>query len=432
VAEKFDAIIVGAGPAGLSAAYILAKSGLKVIIFERGDYPGAKNVMGGVLYRQPTEEIFPEFWKTAPLERPIVQQGMWVLARESAVTASHRNQVFAREPYNCFTVLRARFDKWLAKQVTDAGALLVPETVVEEAIKNDEGQVIGVRVGRAEGEVHAEAVIAADGVNSLLAKSLGLHKEWKPNEVSVAVKEIISLPKEKIEDRFNLEEGMGATIELTGAVADGMMGLGFIYTNKESLSVGMGVMLNDLIGSGKSPNELLENLKTHPMVKPLVAGGEIKEYMGHLIPEGGLEAIPKLYTDGLMVIGDAAGLVNAMHREGSNLAMLSGKFAAETVLEARSEKDFSARMMSRYEKRLMESVIGADLKKYRRAPRFFESSPHLFSLYPQLLNDAAAEFITVDGVPKRQKQWKIIGMARQRRSLLGMARDLWGAWRSLP
>jgi len=168
------------------------------------------------------------------------------------------------------------------------------------------------------------------------------------------------------------------------------------------------------------------------MIKPLVVGGEFKEYMVHLIPEGGLNSMPKLYTDGLMVVGDAAGLVNAMHREGSNLAMLSGKLAAETVLEARAEKDFSARMMSRYEKRLMESVIGADLRKYRRAPHFFESSPHLFSLYPQLLNDAAAEFITVDGVSKREKQWKIIGMARKRRSLLGMARDLWGAWRSLP
>ncbi|UCC68491.1 MAG: FAD-dependent oxidoreductase, partial [Armatimonadota bacterium] len=352
--EKFEVIVVGAGPAGLSAAYLLAKAGLKVVVIERGDFPGSKNVMGGVLYRQPTEEIIPDFWREAPLERHLVETQTWVLTERAAFKGAHRHASFGEEPYNAFSVLRARFDKWMGQKVREAGALIVPETVVESALMEG-GRVIGVHTGRPDGDLYADVVIAADGGNSLLAQDVGLRKEIPPDQVAVAVKEVIALPRETIEDRFNVSGDEGATIELYADATWGMAGTAFIYTNRESLSVGCGALLSQLMERSVQPNDLLERFKSHPMVAPLLEGGETREYLAHLIPEGGLRGMPKLSTHGLLVVGDAAMLVNSMHREGSNLAMISGKFAAETVLEAKKRGDFSAGTLGHYDRLLRES-----------------------------------------------------------------------------
>jgi len=429
-AEKFDTIVVGAGPAGLSAAYTLAKAGLKVAVVERGDFPGSKNVMGGVLYRQPTEEVFPEFWRTAPLERVLIEQGAWVLTEKAAFKFGHRHQAFNEEPYNAFTVLRARFDKWIAQQVRDAGALVIPETVVESPIMDGE-KVIGVRTGRPDGDLYADVVIAADGVNSLLAQAAGLRPEIDPDQVAVAVKEVIALPREVIESRFNLTGDQGAAIEMYADASWGMVGTGFIYTNKESLSVGCGALLSQLIERGVTPNELLEHMKAHPAVAPLLEGGETREYLAHLIPEGGLRGMPKLSTHGMLVVGDAAMLVNSMHREGSNLAITSGKYAAQAVLRAREWGDYSAESLSYYDQLVRDSFIYRDLYKYRNMSHFFERHPGFFALYPDLLNEAAREMLTVDGKSKRSKQRAIFWDALRKRSLVRMARDFYGAWRSV-
>ena len=428
--EKFDVVVVGAGPAGLSAAYILAKAGANVAVIERGDFPGSKNVMGGVLYRQPTEEVFPGFWREAPLERHIVETQAWVLTDRAAFKAAHRHEAFDREPYNAFTVFRARFDKWMAQQVREAGALIIPETVVESAIMED-GKVIGVRTGRPDGDLYADVVIAADGANSLLAQDVGLRDEIPASEAALAVKEVIALPREVVEDRFGLTGRQGATIELYADASWGMVGTAWIYANLDSLSIGVGALISQLVERGIQPNDLLEHFKSHPMVAPLLEGGETREYLAHLIPEGGLRGMPKLYTDGMVVVGDAAMFINSMHREGSNLAMMSGKLAAETILRARESSDFSGRSLAHYEKLVRESPIYKDLHKYRNMSRFFESHPEFFTLYPDLLNEAAREMLTVDGETKRAKQRKIFWSALKRRLPWRMALDFFRAWRSV-
>ncbi|UOF90562.1 FAD-dependent oxidoreductase [Fodinisporobacter ferrooxydans] len=402
--EKFDAIVIGAGPAGSAAALTMARAGMSVILLERGEFPGAKNIFGGVIYRKQLEDIVPEFWKEAPLERHIVEQRLWLMGRESAFTMGHRNEAY-KEPYNCWTGMRVKFDQWFAGKAEQAGAIPIYETVALELIKEGD-RVVGVKTDREDGDLYADVVIVADGVNSLIGKKLGIHKEWQPDEVSLAVKEMIQLPKEKIQDRFGLEGDEGVTIEFVGETTPGMAGMGFLYTNKDTISFGVGVMVSDLKKSRVKPYELLENIKKHPMIRKLIQGGETQEYAGHLIPEGGLRSVPQLSGSGWMVCGDAAQLVNFVHREGTNLAMTSGRFAGEAAIEAHKKGDFTHQTLRQYDEKLRNSFIHADLKKYQGLHGLLkEADPELlFNKLPLALNQAAYQMLLVDGVSKAEKQ----------------------------
>ncbi|MEA2642511.1 MAG: electron transfer flavoprotein-quinone oxidoreductase [Chloroflexota bacterium] len=400
-------------------------------MIERGDEPGTKNVMGGVLYRQPTEKIIPGWWRDAPVERPVVEERVWMITEDSMLQGGFKSNRYAEEPYNAFTVLRVKFDKWFADKATAAGALLITNTVVEDVLRDENGRIVGVRTGREEGEVRADVVIAADGVNSLLSKKAGLHGELAPENVALVVKEIINMSREKIEDRFLLNQNEGATIEVFGDSTARMLGYGFIYTNRDSLSVGTGALLSDFIKKKLKPNDLLEGFKSHPMLKKLLDGGEAKEYMAHLIPEGGAAAMPPVYTDGMLVVGDAAGMSNAIYREGSNLALVSAKLAAQTCIEAHEVGDFSARTLSRYKTLLDDSFIMKDLRLYSRTSSFFHQKPEFLELYPELLMEAAHTMLSVDSVPKQDKQRQVLRQLLGKRAPWELVRDAVGALRAL-
>jgi electron transfer flavoprotein-quinone oxidoreductase len=209
-----------------------------------------------------------------------------------------------------------------------------------------------------------------------------------------------------------------------------MLGYGFIYTNKESISIGTGALLQDLIESGRNVNDMLDRFKQHPAIAPLLRGGETVEYSAHLIPEGGYKKLPGLFSDGVVVVGDAAGFVNPVNREGANLAMLSGRLAAKAIIEAKARGDFSSASLSRYRELLDDSVVMKDLFKIRNTTDFAHARPHLFTEYPKVMAAAAREYLTVDGVPKKQKQAKIAAMLKgmPKRRLLN---DAWDAFRSL-
>ncbi|MEN9890752.1 MAG: hypothetical protein RLY78_1047 [Pseudomonadota bacterium] len=423
--EKFDAIVVGAGPSGNSAAYTLAQAGLKVLQIERGEYPGSKNVQGAILYADALEKIIPDFRDDAPLERHIIEQRMWVLDDHSFIGTHYRSDDDDKPPYNRYTIIRAQFDKWFSSKVREAGALLICETTVEELLM-DGTRCIGVRCDRMGGEVYADVVILADGVNSTLARKAGFHGEIQAKNVALAVKEILFMPEETIQARFNVGEESGVVIEMMGSVTEGMVGTGFLYTNKESLTIGVGCMLSDFKANPNrtSPYTLLEKLKRHPSIAPLIAGGEMKEYCAHLIPEGGFHAVPQVYGDGWMIVGDSGGFVNAAHREGSNLAMTTGRLAAETVIAAKAAgKAMDAKTLAAYKAALDDSFVMKDLKKYRDMPEVLHSSRQFFTQYPALLNRAAKTMFTVDGIDKKTKEREIFGSFKAARRWGGLVGD---------
>jgi electron transfer flavoprotein-quinone oxidoreductase len=430
--EKFDAIVVGAGPSGNAAAYTMAKAGLKVLQIERGEYPGSKNVQGAILYSDALEKIIPDFRDDAPLERHIIEQRVWVMDDESFVGTHYRSDTYNKPPYNRYTIIRAQFDKWFSSKVREAGALLICETTVEELLLDGE-RVIGVRCDRLGGEVYADVVVLADGVNSTLARKAGFHGELSPGNVALAVKEILFLPEEVIQQRFNINEEEGVVIELMGKVTEGMVGTGFLYTNKDSLTIGVGCMLGDFKSNPArtKPYELLEKLKKHPSIAPLIEGGEMKEYCAHLIPEGGFNAVPAIYGHGWLIVGDSGGFVNAVHREGSNLAMTSGRLAVETIIDLKAAKaEPTLKNLKAYKDKMDQSFVMKDLKKYRNLPDVLHGNPQFFTAYPELVNKAAKTFFTVDGVDKGTKEKEIMGSFRRARSLTGLVGDAFKLWRA--
>ncbi len=431
--SQFDAIVVGAGPSGNAAAYTLAKAGLKVLQIERGEYPGSKNVQGAILYANALEQIIPDFRDDAPLERHIIEQRMWLLDETSFVGTHIRSEDYNKPPYNRYTIIRAQFDKWFSSKVREAGALLICETTVNHLIM-DGDQVVGVSCDRLQGEVFADVVILADGVNSTLARKAGLHGEIKAENVALAVKEILFMPEDVIRQRFSVGEESGVVIEMVGRITDGMMGTGFLYTNKESLTIGVGCMLGDFKNNPNrtSPYALLEQMKRHPSIAPLIEGGEMKEYCAHLIPEGGFNAIPQIYGHGWMIVGDSGGFVNAVHREGSNLAMTTGRLAAETVINAKAAgKECRAESLKPYKTALDDSFVMKDLYKYRDMPTVLHKNPQFFTSYPDMVAQAARTMITVDGVDKKTKEREIFANFRKTRKLTGLVGDAYKLWKAI-
>ena len=249
--------------------------------------------MGGILYSQAIGEIIPDFYKEAPLERPITEQRVMILTGDSSLQLGYKTKEIAQAPYNSFSVLRAQFDGWFAQKVDQAGVMVIPKTVVDTVLKEN-NRVVGIQTEQGE-TLYEDCVLACDGINSLLSQKAGLHQEWQPQDVALAVKEVLTLPKEKIQDRFNLEDNQGCAIEFMGTISKGMTGIGFLYTNKESISLGIGCLLSDYQKSLIKPYDLIEEVKSHPAIKRFIDGAKTEEYLAHLIPEGGFYRLP-LFT----------------------------------------------------------------------------------------------------------------------------------------
>ncbi len=398
MSDGFEVVVVGAGPAGCAAAYTLAKAGIQVLLVERSKFAGGKNVTGGVLYGSVLNELIPEFWKEAPVERRVQRHVISMLSEKSSVSIDFNKDTSDHPESAGYTVLRAKFDRWFAQKVEEAGGMVITGSRADDLIMDD-GRVAGIVAGG--DSIAAKVVIAADGVNSLLADKAGLGISLAPENVNQGVKEVIKLPRETIEQRFNVTSDGGAAIHFLGFCTRGVHGGGFLYTNQESLSLGIVVQLKALLDNKLKSVELLESFKEHPTVREWVKGGTPVEYSAHLVPAGGLRMVPQLYTDGMLVAGDAAALVLSTGRalEGLNFALASGLAAAETVKMAREKDDFSQQTLSHYVKLMSDSFVLQDLVRFFGAPQFLEN-PRLYGVYPELACSLAGRVFEVDGNPK--------------------------------
>jgi len=404
--EKFDAIVVGAGPAGCACAYTMAKAGLNALVMERGSYPGAKNMWGGAFFGPQMSGLFPKFWEEAPVERFVNRHVISFLTEADSLSVDFKSYGHEDRSRQSFIMLRAKFDRWIAQKVEEAGVIVASGLAVDGLVMEG-GAVAGVKVG--EEEFLSDVVVLADGVNSLLAEQAGLRKKFSAEDMKQGVKEVIGLPRSVIEDRFNLKGDDGAIMEFLGDCTGGLPGGGFIYTNRESLSLGVVVQLGELVTHKVKASDLIERFKRHPFVSSLIAGGETLEYSAHLIPVAGMKMVPKLSADGVVVTGDAAALVlgTGLILEGANLAIASGVAAAQAVVAAKEKGDFSAGALAQYDETLKGQFVLKDLATFSKAPEFLENK-RIYETYPRLACDLSRQiFDSSDGNP-REHTFKVL------------------------
>jgi electron transfer flavoprotein-quinone oxidoreductase len=234
-----------------------------------------------------------------------------------------------------------------------------------------------------------------------------------------------------IDDRFGLVREQGFANEFVGCTA-GLRGGGFLYTNYDSLSIGLVFHLASLRTSGKTPYDLLNAFMEQPQVAKMIRGGRLQEYSAHLIPEGGYDMIPELAGNGILVAGDAAALCNAtgLNLEGINLASHSGVLAGKAVVEAHKNKDFSKQGLSVYKKLLEESYVIKDLKLYRKAPHMLHND-RIYNEYPEFMCGFMDYIYRINGAPKENVSKLILKAAREKVGLGNLLADGFSAWRAL-
>ncbi|MDX1418423.1 MAG: FAD-dependent oxidoreductase [Rubricoccaceae bacterium] len=420
--ETFDCIIVGGGVAGLSAAMTLARADARFLLIERGEWSGAKNVSGGVLWGTDLARLVPDYWEDPEpgWERFVGRRRLTFMDEQSAFSLDFASGHFAETPYTGLTVLRSRFDRWLAGKVNEAiaesaaaDASFLAENILVEEVLMEDGRAVGIRAG--EERFFADCVILAEGVNNLLTRQAGLQTDYVPAEgLAVGVKEVIQYDRKVLEDRFQLSEESGMSNEYVGFATGGVEGGGFLYTNRESVSVGLVLGMADLRAKGLTPYDLLNGFKAHPVIADQLRGGEVLEYSAKVVSTGDMRVMPKeVYADGLLLAGEAANLVLNAGRaiQGMDYAMRSGILAAETVVEATRAGDVSAGFLKHYRTALENSYVMQDLRGFQGAVQVLHD-PAMFTAVPRLVCDFGRKFFTVDNQPTR-KAYQILRDVRK-------------------
>lgn len=427
--DVIDVIVVGAGIAGAVCAYQVARAGHQVVLIERGAAPGEKNLSGGLLYARALEQVFPGFVERAPIERRVARHVVGFLNEDSSVSLDYADARLA-EAGNAVTVLRSKLDAWLVDQCEDAGVLVMPGVRVDALLWDGE-RVAGVRAG--EEELRSRVVVAADGVNSFLARDAGIRPAPEPQQLAVGVKSVVGLPRATLEDRFRVRGSEGVAHTFVGDATRGVAGGGFLYTNRDSVSVGVVLRLDDLVRRRLAASDVHDHFLAHPAIAPLLEGGDLLEYGSHLtIEDGPALAAHEHARPGCVIVGDAAGftLNTGFTLRGMDLAAVSGMAAATAIGVALESGDVTG-VAAGYRAEIARSVIGADLATSAQTPGVL-ANPRLYDGYGRLLAGLLRGIHTVDLTPRRPLRT----LARQaaKRSGIGwttLARDVLAAVRGL-
>ena len=410
----FDVIVVGAGCAGSVAAYVAASAGKSVLMVERGNYAGAKNMTGGRIYSHSLKEVFPDFEQEAPLERKITHERIALMDHESAMTIDFTSPELAVEGADSYSVLRGPFDQWLAEKAEEAGAEAIYGIPVEELIKDESGRVVGVRAG--EDEITGQVVILCEGTNSMLAERCLGNPRPKPNQMAVGIKETFELPASVIEDRFLTPEGEGAAMLFVGDCTAGHVGGGFMYANKESISLGLVATISTTAEQDMPVYQMMENFKNHPMVAPMIRGAKMVEHSGHMVPEGGYNMIPRYIFDGCLLAGETAGFCMNLGYQvrGMDFAVASGRMAAEAACEAIDKGDTSAAGLASYKTKLEDSFVIKDLQTFQAWPATMEHWDRMFTEYPTMVREIFNGLFAVDGKPQQHLAKRMMPIIKKR------------------
>lgn len=428
----FDAIVVGAGLAGSVAAYELAKAGKEVLMVERGNFAGAKNMTGGRLYAHSLKKVFPDFEKEAPLERKICHERISLMTGDSNFTVDFSSDAMEDESQASYSVLRGPFDQWLASKAEDAGAEAIYGIPVESLIRDESGKVCGIKAG--EDEITAEVVILCDGVNSLLAQEAVVYSKPPASQIAVGVKEVFELDEQTIDDRLLCNPGEGAAWLFAGDATHGVFGGGFMYTNRTSISLGVvaGIEACASTANATPVYQMLEDLKKHPAVAPLIKGAKVVEHSGHMVPEGGINIMPPLIGDGVMLAGDSAMMcINLGYMvRGMDYAIAAGQMAGQQAVKALDAGDTSKAGLQGYVDALEQSFVLKDLRQYKDEPAFMENFDRMFNGYPVMVRDIMNSMFVVDGSPVTPMKQNVMPIVK-RMGIMNILKDVRGAMKAL-
>lgn len=427
----FDAIVVGSGCAGSVAAYELAKAGKSVLVVERGNYAGAKNMTGGRIYAHSLKKVFPNFETEAPIERKITHERISLMSSDANFTVDFSSEEIEKEGQDSYSVLRGPFDQWLAEKAEDAGAEYIYGIAVED-LMIENGRVTGVRAG--EDEITAEVVLLCDGVNSLLTEKAVGYKRPPASGIAVGIKQVIEVPAETITDRVLAgSDDEGAAWLFSGYSTHGTFGGGFMYTNKDSISLGIVAGIEATMNHGKVPvYQMLEDLKNHPAVAPLIKGGKVVEHSGHMVPEGGINIMPELTGDGVMLAGESAMMcVNLGYQvRGMDYAVAAGQMAGQAAAKALDAGDTSKAGFQGYIDALENSFVMKDLRQFAKVPAFMEGFERMFDGYPEMLRDMMNKMFVVDGEPVQPMKKSMMPIVKQV-GMMNLLKDVRGAMKAL-
>ena len=370
--EHYEAVVVGAGPGGAAAAATLAEKGVETLVLERGVDAGSKNVSGGLIYAEESapytiDALFDGFREEAA-ERPVSEYYIHNVAGEKVKTFDLAD-IHHHDTEWCDAVLRRKMDSWLAEQVhektSETGGGLLTEVRVNGLLREN-GEIVGVTCDELD-PITADVIIAADGVNSELARDAGLMDYEEPDEWFQGVKAVVDMEPDVVNERFDVDPDDGVAHLFSGDLFEGVRGGGFLYTNEESLSVGTVFHLDSLAEERAEPHELLDSLLTHPLLDQWFEGAyHEREYAAKLVPDSKKAANPSPHEGRLLLVGDAAGQMQAQGPiiKGMNHAVTAGGLAAEAFAEAKFRGNANA-AGDLYERKLVDEGVMSKLRPRR-------------------------------------------------------------------